>query len=89
MFTTTAFAANGEDKPTSAKEVQELIIAAESGDVSASQKILSMDAFDKDKVDKLLKGVKVSSEDGPKEFKFSDGSSVCITVGSIDSTDSD
>mgnify|MGYP000987934118 CR=1 FL=1 len=83
LITSVAGASDSIEKPKSAEEVQTLLIAAQNGDINAAEKILSLDAFNKEKVDEVLKGVKVDGKEGSREFKFSDGSSICITVGSL------
>lgn len=88
LIASTACASDDIEKPKSAEEVQNLLIAAQNGDIDATEKILSLDAFNKEKVDKVLKNLKVTGKEGSKEFKFPDGSSICLTVGSLESDQS-
>ncbi|NSW92581.1 MAG: hypothetical protein HPY74_18325 [Firmicutes bacterium] len=70
-----------EYKLENQQDAIKLIDAANNGDQKAIQKLLSLKAFNKDEVNKVLNGVKFTAADKIKTFNFDDGSSITIELG--------
>ncbi len=62
------------------QDVQRLIDDVKKGNPDAIEKIKSIKAFNKDEVNKVIKGVKFTAAEGPKSFKFDDNSEIVIGV---------